>query len=189
MIEDIERGLPVDEAGGAPRLPLWAHLRYDVCDAHPEIGRIARNIGELTRRDCPVCSHEKLRRVNFVYGRELAENNGRAYPLEQIFNGFKRPLPRFHLLRRGGLRLLPVEPLAGKHPCQQPIEGGVLMCESHAFLLRDGKEELVLEDVVTVRENEGEVYLASIIGEEKTLHAEVSEINLLNHRILLTPLS
>jgi predicted RNA-binding protein len=63
------------------------------------------------------------------------------------------------------------------------------MCESHAFLLRDGKEELVLEDVVTVRENEGEVYLASIIGEEKTLHAEVSEINLLNHRILLTPLS
>jgi Family of unknown function (DUF5318) len=67
--------------------------RYDVCDAHPEIGRIASNIGELTRRDCPVCSHEKLRRVNFVYGRELAENNGRAYPLEQIFNGFK---DRYH---------------------------------------------------------------------------------------------
>lgn len=63
------------------------------------------------------------------------------------------------------------------------------MCESHAFLLQDGKEELILEDVVTVREKDGEVYLASIIGEEKTLNAEVSEINLLNHRILLTPLS
>jgi predicted RNA-binding protein len=62
------------------------------------------------------------------------------------------------------------------------------MCESHAFLLQDGKEELILEDVVTVREKDGEVYLASIIGEEKTLSAEVSEINLLNHRILLTPL-
>jgi predicted RNA-binding protein len=62
------------------------------------------------------------------------------------------------------------------------------MCESHAFLVRDGKEELILEDVVTVREQGGEVYLASIIGEEKTLNAEVSEINLLNHRILLTPL-
>ncbi len=60
------------------------------------------------------------------------------------------------------------------------------MCESHAFLVKDGKEELVLEDVVTVREADGEVYLASIIGEEMTLNAEVSEINLLNHRILLT---
>ncbi len=66
---------------------------YDVCDAHPEIGRIARNIGEVTHRDCPVCSKEKLRRVNFVYGRELHENNGRAYPLDQIFNGFK---DRYH---------------------------------------------------------------------------------------------
>ncbi len=62
------------------------------------------------------------------------------------------------------------------------------MCESHAFLVQDGKEELVLEDVVTVREEGGEVFLTSIIGEEMTLKAEVSEISLLNHRILLTPL-
>ncbi len=63
--------------------------RYDVCDAHPELGRIARNIGELTRRDCPVCSREKLRRVNFVFGREMADNNGRAYTLRQVFDGLK----------------------------------------------------------------------------------------------------
>ncbi len=69
--------------------------RYEVCDAHPEIGRIARNIGEATRRDCPICGQEKLRRVNFVYGRDLAENNGRAYPLRQIFNGFKDRYPDF----------------------------------------------------------------------------------------------
>lgn len=63
--------------------------RWDVCDAHPELGRIARNIGEVTRRDCPVCSREKLRRVNFVFGKELADNNGRAYPLRQVFDGLR----------------------------------------------------------------------------------------------------
>ncbi len=61
------------------------------------------------------------------------------------------------------------------------------MCESHAFLVQDEKEQLVLEDVVTVSEEGEEIRLVNIIGEQQTLRAEVSVIDLLNHRILLIP--
>ncbi len=61
------------------------------------------------------------------------------------------------------------------------------MCESHAFLLEEGKEKLVLEDVVNIREEDGSVRLTNVIGEEKTLDAEISVIDLLNHRIVLVP--
>ena len=32
----------------------------DVSDAHPELMRAARNIGEELEEPCPVCSHEAL---------------------------------------------------------------------------------------------------------------------------------
>ncbi len=61
------------------------------------------------------------------------------------------------------------------------------MCESHAFLAQGEGQELVLEDVVKVSEEGDRVRLVSIIGEERVLQAEVSVIDLLNHRILLSP--
>lgn len=62
---------------------------YDVCDAHPEIRRIARNVGEDTRAVCPVCRRENLRLLNFVYGDELDYDNGRVFPTSTIFNGLR----------------------------------------------------------------------------------------------------
>lgn len=53
----------------------------DVCDAHPELVRAARNIGEKLAKSCPVCSHESLRAVRYVYGEELKHLSGRVvYP-------------------------------------------------------------------------------------------------------------
>jgi hypothetical protein len=53
----------------------------EICDAHPELMRAARNIGEEVRGRCPVCSHEALRWVRYVYGDELRHLNGRVvYP-------------------------------------------------------------------------------------------------------------
>lgn len=53
----------------------------DVCDAHPELMRAAKHIGDEVERSCPVCSHEALRWVRYVYGDELKRNNGRVvYP-------------------------------------------------------------------------------------------------------------
>ncbi len=60
--------------------------RWDICDAHPEIGRIARNVGELTNTLCPVCSREKLRLLNFVYGDCLDSHNGRVLPFREVLN-------------------------------------------------------------------------------------------------------
>jgi hypothetical protein len=58
---------------------------HDVCDAHPELMRAAKNIGEQIARPCPVCSHESLRLVRYVYGSELKHNNGRVvYPSEWL---------------------------------------------------------------------------------------------------------
>jgi Family of unknown function (DUF5318) len=57
----------------------------DVCDAHPELLRAARNIGEDADDRCPVCSHETLRWVRYVYGDQLKHDNGRVvYPQEWL---------------------------------------------------------------------------------------------------------
>lgn len=57
----------------------------DVCDAHPELLRAGRNIGDATEAPCPVCGHESLRHVRYVYGEELRHNNGRVvYPAEWL---------------------------------------------------------------------------------------------------------
>jgi hypothetical protein len=57
----------------------------DVCDAHPELLRAARNIGMTDERKCPICSHEAMRQVTYVYGEELKRNNGRVvYPEEWL---------------------------------------------------------------------------------------------------------
>lgn len=55
--------------------------RLDVCDAHPELIRAARNIGDSIVRPCPVCGQQALRLVRYVYGDQLKELSGRpVYP-------------------------------------------------------------------------------------------------------------
>jgi hypothetical protein len=56
--------------------------RADICDAHPELVRAARNVGEHSRRDCPVCAGAKLRLLAYVYGDGLKQDNGRVWPLD-----------------------------------------------------------------------------------------------------------
>ena len=68
---------------------------YDICDAHPEICRIARNVGEHTRVPCPVCHRHDLRLLNFVYGDELNYDNGRVFPTRTIFNGLREKYRTF----------------------------------------------------------------------------------------------
>ena len=57
----------------------------EVCDAHPELLRAGKNIGESVADPCPICSHETLRRVRYVFGEELKGNSGRVvYPAEWL---------------------------------------------------------------------------------------------------------
>ncbi len=47
-------------------------LRQDqVCDAHPELIRAAKNIGSEATNSCPICTEHSLRLVTYVFGPRL----------------------------------------------------------------------------------------------------------------------
>jgi hypothetical protein len=51
---------------------LRGRLRQDqVCDAHPELIRAARNVGTPATIDCPICNRQELRLVTYVFGPRL----------------------------------------------------------------------------------------------------------------------
>ncbi len=62
------------------------------------------------------------------------------------------------------------------------------MCESNVYLLKEGKEELVLEDISILRPEKDELYLQNIFGEQKKIRARIKELNLIDHRIILEDL-
>jgi predicted RNA-binding protein len=63
--------------------------------------------------------------------------------------------------------------------------GGVMMCEANAYLLKDGKEELLLE-AVDVLENEGDhVRMANIFGEQRIVKGQIRSMSLVDHKIVL----
>ena len=62
------------------------------------------------------------------------------------------------------------------------------MCESTAYLLRDGKEEIVLENVDFLENSEEQVKLVDLFGEEKIVRARVRTLSLVDHKIVLEPL-
>jgi len=62
------------------------------------------------------------------------------------------------------------------------------MCEAHAFILEDGKEEKILESVDLVELEGDEVKLVSIFGEQKTLKARLKLYDNTRRKILFEPL-
>jgi predicted RNA-binding protein len=59
------------------------------------------------------------------------------------------------------------------------------MCEANAYLLKEGKEELILEDLMILRPEQEGLYLQNIFGEQKRVKARIKELNLVEHRIIL----
>lgn len=45
--------------------------RHEVCDAHPELVRAARECGDDTSITCPVCEEVNVRLVTYVFGPRL----------------------------------------------------------------------------------------------------------------------
>ena len=58
------------------------------------------------------------------------------------------------------------------------------MCESHAYLMKEGKEELVMEDIMILRTEGNDYFLQNIFGEQKRIRARLKEMNLIDHRIV-----
>ena len=45
--------------------------RHEICDAHPELARAARELGEPTKLLCPVCEETNVVLVSYVFGPRL----------------------------------------------------------------------------------------------------------------------
>jgi predicted RNA-binding protein len=59
------------------------------------------------------------------------------------------------------------------------------MCDTNAFIIRDGQEELYLESVNYIRPEGDAVYLRSLFGEEKIFEGKIREISLKTNKVLL----
>ncbi|MDP3013505.1 MAG: CooT family nickel-binding protein [Candidatus Subteraquimicrobiales bacterium] len=61
------------------------------------------------------------------------------------------------------------------------------MCEAKVFFEKEGKFEDFMDNVITVKpENDG-LLLIDLFGEQKFVKAQVKEIKLLEHKVILIP--
>lgn len=59
------------------------------------------------------------------------------------------------------------------------------MCEANAYLLKEGREELILEAVDKVESDEGRIKIENIFGEQKVIQGRIRSMSLVDHRILI----
>jgi predicted RNA-binding protein len=59
------------------------------------------------------------------------------------------------------------------------------MCEAHAFILEDGKEEKLLENVDELTVEGDEIRMVNIFGEQKIVKARVLSYNNTKRKIVL----
>jgi len=61
------------------------------------------------------------------------------------------------------------------------------MCEANVYVMKDGKEELYLDNVDIMRPEDGKIFLRNLFGEQKVFEGDLLEISLLKHKIILGP--
>jgi predicted RNA-binding protein len=59
------------------------------------------------------------------------------------------------------------------------------MCEANAYVLKNGQEELYLDNVDILLPEGEKLYLKNLFGVQKTFEGRVKEISLLKHKIIL----
>jgi predicted RNA-binding protein len=59
------------------------------------------------------------------------------------------------------------------------------MCEANAYLLKDGKEELVMESLDTVEPDNGTLRLTNIFGEQKFIRGKITRLALVDHKVFI----
>jgi len=59
------------------------------------------------------------------------------------------------------------------------------MCEAHAFLIKDGIEQKLMENVDQLEIDGDEIRMVSIFGEQKNIKAKIKSYNGSDSRILL----
>lgn len=59
------------------------------------------------------------------------------------------------------------------------------MCEANAYIIRDGREEPIMESVDILQPEGDSLRLTSLFGEEKTVVGKIKSINLVDHKIII----
>ncbi len=60
------------------------------------------------------------------------------------------------------------------------------MCELTVYLLEDGREEKVMEDVAAITPEGERLVLVDLLGQQKVVEARIKELKLLEHKVYLT---
>jgi len=59
------------------------------------------------------------------------------------------------------------------------------MCESNAYIVRNGKEELVLKDVASMEPQGENLLLKGVLGNATEVKARLLKMDFMEHKILL----
>jgi predicted RNA-binding protein len=59
------------------------------------------------------------------------------------------------------------------------------MCEAHAYVIKDGDEQLIMESVDILEPDEAEGWLlVNIFGEQRTVRGKIKKMELVDHKII-----
>jgi len=67
-------------------------------------------------------------------------------------------------------------------PTEEKVEE---MCEANAYLIEDGREQLVMEAVDKVEPEAAGLRLVNIFGEQQFIDAYIASLSLVDHKIML----
>lgn len=67
----------------------------------------------------------------------------------------------------------------------QNIQRRIKMCETNAYVYKNGNEELYLESVDIMKPEDGKIFMKNLFGEQRVFEGEIKEISFLKRRILL----
>ena len=59
------------------------------------------------------------------------------------------------------------------------------MCLSKAYVDKDGKRELLMEEITSVKIEDEKLLLRTLFGEQKEIEANIRQIDFLSHSIFL----
>ena len=59
------------------------------------------------------------------------------------------------------------------------------MCEASAYLVQDGKEELILENVDELHKEGDTIKIINLFGDQKVLDAQIKMISFVENKIVL----
>jgi predicted RNA-binding protein len=60
-----------------------------------------------------------------------------------------------------------------------------MMCEAHAYVRKEDKDELFMENVDSVQPYEDGLVLENIFGQRKMIRARIKELALVDHKVIL----